>query len=143
VYVSWLTVRLYQQSLSPPVAQKLSRWYFSGAMKGRHQRRAVPVTLTELQKQRDEIARLADQCGARRMRVFGSVARGEAGPASDVDFLAEFDPGGSLVDLARLELALAALIGREVHFVDLPEISEMAPYERTVALRIQAEAVSL
>lgn len=112
-------------------------------MDAHEERRAVPASLAELRRKRDEIARLADRCGARRMRIFGSVARGDAGPGSDVDFLVEFDPGRSVVDLARLELALAALLGREVHVIDLPAPSEMAPYERTVASRIQAEAVAL
>jgi uncharacterized protein len=45
-----------------------------------------------------EIERIAESHGARNLRVFGSVARGDAVPGSDVDFLVDFDPGdGSAV----------------------------------------------
>ena len=57
----------------------------------------------------------------RRLRLTGSVARGEAGQGSDVDLLADIDRGAvarfSLVDLAGLELDLADLLGREVQIV--------------------------
>ncbi len=58
---------------------------------------------------RQEILRLAAKHGARNVRVFGSVARGEAGLHSDVDFLVDagpkrtaFFPGGLLADLEEL-----------------------------------------
>ena len=53
------------------------------------------VTTEQLVKsKRDDILRVAAQHGARNVRVFGSVARGEADDASDVDFLVEMEPGG-------------------------------------------------
>ena len=52
--------------------------------------------------------------GVVRASVFGSVARGEATASSDVDFLVEFEPGRSLVDLAGLRLDLAELLDRDV-----------------------------
>jgi len=52
--------------------------------------------------------------GVVRASVFGSVARGEASPSSDVDFLVEFEPGRSLVDLAGLRLDLAEVLDRHV-----------------------------
>ena len=52
--------------------------------------------------------------GVVRAGVFGSVARGDAGPDSDVDFLVEFEPGRSLVDLAGLRLDLAEVLHRDV-----------------------------
>lgn len=59
--------------------------------------------------------------GVRRLRLTGSVARGEAGPDSDVDLLAEIDRAAvarfSLLDLAGLELDLADALGREVQIV--------------------------
>jgi predicted nucleotidyltransferase len=53
--------------------------------------------------------------GVVRLRLFGSIARGEAGPESDVDLLAEMDAGAdfSLVDLVGLQHVLAPLLGRE------------------------------
>lgn len=52
--------------------------------------------------------------GVVRAGVFGSVARGEAGEGSDVDFLVELEKGRSLVDLAGLRLDLFDLLGRDV-----------------------------
>jgi predicted nucleotidyltransferase len=67
---------------------------------------------------REEILRIAAKHGAQRIRVFGSVVRGEAGPQSDVDFLVEvgarhspFFPGGLVMDLE-------ALLGRRVDVVE-------------------------
>lgn len=51
----------------------------------------TPPTLDELRAQRDEILKLAAQHGATRVRVFGSVARGEAKPGSDLDLLVHWD----------------------------------------------------
>ena len=55
----------------------------------RSRRATVPSKQVEplLQAKREEILRLAAQRGAYNVRVFGSAARGEAGPESDVDFL--------------------------------------------------------
>ncbi|MGI4791739.1 MAG: nucleotidyltransferase family protein [Janthinobacterium lividum] len=62
-----------------------------------------------LQEKREEILRIAERHGAYNVRVFGSVARGEAGPNSDVDFLIDVGPvhsawfpGGLVVDLETL-----------------------------------------
>lgn len=62
-----------------------------------------------LESKREEILRIAARHGARNVRVFGSAARGEAGPRSDIDFLVDvgpertpFFPGGLLADLEEL-----------------------------------------
>lgn len=70
-----------------------------------------------LQSKREDILRIAAKHGAREVRVFGSVARGDARPESDVDFLVEFEPGRSLLDHAGLLLELEQLLGREVDVV--------------------------
>ena len=70
-----------------------------------------------LKAKREDILRIAAKHGARRVRVFGSVARGEASAGSDVDFLVEFEPGRSLFDHAALLLDLEQLLGREVDVV--------------------------
>ncbi len=72
---------------------------------------------TELLDHRDEILRLAARYGATDVRVFGSVARGEARPDSDVDFLVRMEPGRSIFDLAALVAELEALLGRPVDVV--------------------------
>ena len=54
------------------------------------------MTLTELLgDKREEILRIAAQHGATNVRVFGSVARGEAGPGSDIDFLVDVARDGA------------------------------------------------
>jgi predicted nucleotidyltransferase len=70
-----------------------------------------------LEAKRDDILLAADKHGARNVRVFGSVARGEAGPASDVDFLVKMDQGRSLIDLSTLVVDLQDLLGRKVDVV--------------------------
>ena len=75
------------------------------------------MTIADLLSRRDEILRVAAGHGARNVRVFGSVARGEAGSESDVDFLVDLEPGRSLMDLSRLTLDLEDLLGRKVDVV--------------------------
>lgn len=61
--------------------------------------------------------RLAADCGARNVRVFGSMARGEADAQSDVDLLVDLEPGRSLLDLARLQRKLEELLTVKVDVV--------------------------
>ena len=60
-----------------------------------------------LKDRREDILRIAAQHGAHNVRVFGSVARGEAGPDSDVDLLVELESARSLLDLGGLLLRSA------------------------------------
>ena len=61
-----------------------------------------------------EIERIMRSRGVVRAGVFGSVARGEAGPESDFDFVVEFEKGRSLLDLSGLRLDLEEQLGRPV-----------------------------
>ncbi len=70
-----------------------------------------------LKEKREEILRLAAKYGARKVRVFGSGARGEADEESDIDLLVEFEPGRSLLDHAGLWLELQELLGCKVDVV--------------------------
>jgi len=72
---------------------------------------------TLIQEKREEILRIAAQHGARNVRVFGSVARGEADENSDIDFLVELEPGRSLFDHAALLVELEKFLGRKVDVV--------------------------
>jgi len=63
-----------------------------------------------LRAKREEILRIAAQHGARNVRIFGSVARGEAKLDSDVDVLVDLEPGRSLLDHAALMLELEELL---------------------------------
>jgi predicted nucleotidyltransferase len=70
-----------------------------------------------LKEKRDEILRIAAKHGARNIRVFGSVARGEGDEKSDIDFLVEMEAGRSLLDMGGLLMDLRQLLGREVDIV--------------------------
>jgi uncharacterized protein len=74
------------------------------------------VTLDTLRSERrEEILRLAERRGAHSLRVFGSVARGEANENSDLDLLVVWEPGRSLMDHAGLVEDLQELLGMKVH----------------------------
>lgn len=66
-------------------------------------------------ERREEILRLAERRGAHSLRVFGSVARGDATENSDLDLLVVWEPGRSLMDHAGLVEDLQALLGIKVH----------------------------
>jgi predicted nucleotidyltransferase len=95
------------------------------------------TTMTELRAKRSEIIELARARGASRVRVFGSVARGEAGEGSDIDFIVDLEPGRSLFDLGGLLMDLRDLLKRDVDVV-----SERGLRPR-VAERVLADAVEL
>ncbi len=74
-------------------------------------------TRTLLFSRRQDVLRLAAKHGARNVRVFGSVARGDARPDSDIDLLVELEPGRSLFDLGGLLFDVQALLGVDVDVV--------------------------
>ena len=71
----------------------------------------------KIKNHRDEIRRLGAKYGAKNIRIFGSVARGEARADSDVDVLVDLDPGRSLLDLGGLLMDLQELLGCQVDVV--------------------------
>jgi predicted nucleotidyltransferase len=73
--------------------------------------------IEELRRRRNEILRLASVHGATNIRVFGSVARGEADERSDVDFLVDMRSGRSLLDLGGLQEDLRDLLSLRVDVV--------------------------
>ena len=95
------------------------------------------LTLDDLRARRDEIVELARARGASHVRVFGSVARGEATVDSDVDFLVDLEPGRSLFDLGGLLMDLQELLDRSV---DVATETGLRP---RVARRVLADAVEL
>lgn len=70
-----------------------------------------------LKAKRVTILELAAKHGAHNVRVFGSVARGEAGPDSDVDLLVDLDKDRSLFDQLELQEEIQDLLGRKVDVV--------------------------
>ncbi len=72
-----------------------------------------------MEVQREAIKAAAARHHGRRVRLFGSVARGDEGPDSDIDLLVDFDPESSLFDLIRLTRELEGLLGRPVDVVSV------------------------
>ncbi len=89
-----------------------------------------PETL--LQAKRNDILRIAAQNGAYNVRIFGSVARGEARPDSDIDFLVNLEENRSLLDLARLLRELQTLLDCKV---DVMTEAGLRPRIRTQVLK--------
>ena len=76
------------------------------------------VTLSDVQKKRTQILKIAAAHGADHVRVFGSVVRGEAGPDSDLDILVHFSENTSLIDHIALMQDLEAMLGVKVDVVE-------------------------
>ncbi len=99
--------------------------------------RSSPVTLESLRRSAAQITAVAERRGASSVRVFGSIARGDAGASSDVDLLVDLDPDRSLFDLGGLLMDLAELLGTDV---DVVTEASLKPRVRS---RVLAEAVAL
>ena len=92
-----------------------------------HRRRGGLSTL--LRRRRQEVLAAATRRGASNVRVFGSVARGEDRPDSDLDFLVDFESSRSLIDLAGLILDLQDILGVPV---DVVEASALGPGDEDI-----------
>lgn len=96
------------------------------------------VRMAKLRDHRERILRTAHRHGATNLQVFGSVARGEDGPDSDIDLLVDLDVRTrGLLPVAALQDELEALLGERV---DIAPRQALAPHVATAAL---AEAVPL
>jgi len=100
---------------------------------------ATTTTMNEhlLYSKRDAILRIASMHGAYNVRVFGSLARGEADERSDVDILVSFEEGRSLLDHAALWLELQELLQCRVDVVNENGIKER------IRSRVLQEAIAL
>ena len=87
--------------------------------------------MTQLTEHR-EILEVAHRHGARRVRVFGSYARGQQTPESDIDLLVELEPGRDLFDLVELKRELEARLHRRV---DVLTEQSLSPYIRDEVLQ--------
>lgn len=70
-----------------------------------------------LKEQREEILAICARYGARNVRIFGSVARGDADEQSDIDFIVDLEEGRTLFDLGGLQYELELLLKRPVDIV--------------------------
>lgn len=90
-----------------------------------------------LRKKRGEIIRVAAKHGARNVRVFGSVARGDADSHSDIDLIADLEAGTGLFDHAALVTELNELLGCKVDVISSRGI------KARIRARVLEEAVPL
>jgi predicted nucleotidyltransferase len=86
---------------------------------------------------RAEILGIAAKYGAYNLRVFGSVARGEATPDSDIDFLVELESQRTLLDQIALMQSLEQLLGRKV------DVTEPETLHELIRDKVLREAVML
>jgi predicted nucleotidyltransferase len=78
----------------------------------------------QLQEKREDILRIAAEHGASHIRIFGSVARGDDTPESDIDFLVDMEKGRSLLDLAGLWNDLEDLLHRSIDVATVPGLRD-------------------
>lgn len=103
----------------------------------------LPIDMAEeniyrlIQARKDEIARVAREYGASRIRIFGSVARHTADNGSDIDFLVDLAPDRTLFDLGGLAYDLEQLLGRPVDVCTVPLLRE------PIRTRVIEEAIPL
>lgn len=90
-----------------------------------------------IEEHRDEIFRIAERHGARNVRLFGSVARGEDDSSSDIDLLVDLEPGRGLLDLGGFLMDLRDFLKVQV---DVATPTLLKPRIRERVLR---EAVAL
>ena len=89
-----------------------------------------------VERHRDAIRAAARRHHGRRVRVFGSTARGDDRPDSDIDLLVDFERGSSLFDVLHLTGELEELLGRNV---DVVSMGGLKPRD----LRILDESIEL
>lgn len=94
-------------------------------------------TFDDVMINKDKIIQIAAYRGASHIRIFGSVARGEEKPQSDLDLLVEFEPGRSLVDHVGLIQDLQDYLGYDVDVVTEKGLN------RQIREKIMQEAVPL
>ena len=75
------------------------------------------ITRETLRQKREEILAIGRRYGAHDIRIFGSVARGDAGESSDLDLIVRFDPDRSLFDHGGLLMDLQELLGVKVDVI--------------------------
>jgi predicted nucleotidyltransferase len=94
------------------------------------------VKMGVVEAHRDAIHEIASRHRVVSVSVFGSVARGDDGPGSDIDFLIDFQPGATLLDLMHLEDDLQALLGCPVDVVSARGLKQRDDHIRREAVLV-------
>ena len=95
--------------------------------------------LDEIRAKRDEIYAVAREHKAEKLWVFGSCARKEETPESDVDFLVKFNGGVGLIEFVDFEEELSRLINRRVELT----VNSAMLRDPRFAVRVCREAVAV
>ena len=95
--------------------------------------------MDEIRAKRDEIYAIARKHKAEKLWVFGSCARKEERPDSDVDLLVKFGPKTTIFDYVRMQDDVSRLLGCDVDIVD----SEALERERRFANEVQKDMVAI
>jgi len=130
------TRRAWQYKVFPASQQpaKSAIWLAGSADDGEERRM---ITRQELLNRREAILDIARRHGAHDVRVIGSIARGDADEASDLDLVVRFDPDRTLLDHGELIMDL-----RDLLEVDVDVISEAGMRDR-FRRHVMKEAIAL
>ncbi len=82
------------------------------------------MTITKLKEYKNDILRIAFLHGAKNIKIFGSVARGEQNQNSDVDFVVEMEKGKTVLNRIALMQDLKELLGQDVDVVTYKSLKE-------------------
>lgn len=82
----------------------------------------MPLTLEQLREYKPKILAYADQYGICNIRVFGSVARGDADEQSDIDLLVETSSKTNLFDIVEFKRHLSHLVHQHVDIVEIDAV---------------------
>lgn len=108
---------------------------FPGASPSRNLRR-MGDKLATVERHRMEIREIASRHHALAISVFGSVARGEDLPDSDFDFLIDFEPGASLLDLMNVQEDLETLLQSPVDVISAGGLKKRDEHIRRESVRV-------
>jgi uncharacterized protein len=144
--VAQSVVSAYESGRREPALSTLARLISAtgyrleiGISPGEDARPGLPDTPLgrRLRQRRKKVLDTAAKHGASNVRVFGSVARGEDAPQSDIDLLVDLSPGSGLVALGRLEHELTQVLGVPV---DVVPADSLRP---NVRIQTNQEAIQL
>lgn len=99
------------------------------------------MNFDQLHEYTPELLEIAKKFGISKIQVFGSVARGNPSPQSDIDFLVEMEEGASLFGVAGFMVEAEMLLGVQVDVVPVSVLASVT--DRNFVLSIQKEAIPL